>query len=254
MKLSGKKVLITGAAGQLGRQYCRAFAREGADVIAADIQLAACRQVIGELAGESKNHLALACDVSNPASVESAFAAIEKRFGTLDVLINNAGIAVFGSFEDRNFEDFMKVFRINAGGTFLCTKAASKLMRESGVRGVIINIGSIYGMVSSDPRIYTDSPRYNSECYSGSKAAVIQMTKYFAVHLAPYGIRVNCISPGGVFNGQGDDFVKNYGVRSPMGRMAKEDELTATAIFLASDGASYITGQNIAVDGGWTAW
>lgn len=253
MQLQDKIVLITGAAGQLGRQYCRAFASEGAKVIVSDMSKEDCQKIVNEL-GENVSHLAIALDVSDEQSVDSAFLEIKKYFGKLDVLVNNAGVAVFGSFENRTFDDFMKVLRVNAGGTFLCTKAASKLMRESNTKGAIINIGSIYGVVSSDPRIYTDSPRYNSEVYSASKAAIIQMTKYFAVHLAPFKIRVNCISPGGVFNEQSDEFVKNYSNRTPLGRMAKETELAATAVFLASDGASYITGQNILVDGGWTAW
>ena len=127
-------------------------------------------------------------------------------------------------------------------------------MRKQKTSGSIINIGSIYGMVSGDPRIYTDCNRKTAECYGASKAAIIHMTKYFAVHLAEFNIRVNCISPGGVFNNQGEDFVKNYSYRCPMGRMGNETELTGTAIFLASDESSYLTGQNIAVDGGWSCW
>jgi len=254
MSLKDKKVLITGAAGQLGRQYCQAFAKAGAVVIASDIDLEACKEIAGQLQGGTAKHYALACDVADPSSVEAAFSEIKARSGTLDVLINNAGIGVFEPWLERKFEDFMKVFRVNAGGTFLCTKAASLLMRDSKTKGSIINIGSIYGLGSSDPRIYGDTPRMNSECYTGSKAAIIAMTKYFAVHLAPFGIRVNCISPGGVFRQQGSSFVEQYSQRTPMGRMADESELAATAVFLASDGASYITGQNIGVDGGWTAW
>jgi NAD(P)-dependent dehydrogenase (short-subunit alcohol dehydrogenase family) len=127
-------------------------------------------------------------------------------------------------------------------------------MRAQKTEGSIINIGSIHGMVSGDPRIYTDCTRKTAECYGSSKAAIIHISKYFAVHLAEFGIRVNCISPGGVFNNQGKDFVENYNYRTPMGRMANEVELAGAAIFLASAEASYITGQNIAVDGGWTAW
>ena len=127
-------------------------------------------------------------------------------------------------------------------------------MRANKKKGCIINIGSIHGIVSGDPKIYTDCARKTSECYGASKAAIIHMTKYFAVHLAEFGIRVNCISPGGVFNNQGKEFVENYSIRTPMGRMANEDEIAATAIFLASDDSTYITGQNIAVDGGWTSW
>lgn len=246
--------MITGAAGQLGREYCQAFAREGAIVIAADKEFEACKALATALPGGEEKHLALDCDVAEPVSVKNAFSQIKKRYGTVDVLINNAGTAVFEPFEERKFEDFMRVFRVNAGGTFLCIQAASRLMREAKTSGSIINIGSIYGIVSNDPRIYADCARNNSECYSGSKAAIIQMTKYFAVHLAPYGIRVNCISPGGVFNGQGEDFVKLYSERTPMGRMAKRTEMTATAIYLAGEGSSFVTGQNIAVDGGLTAW
>ena len=127
-------------------------------------------------------------------------------------------------------------------------------MRERNINGSIINIGSIYGIVSGDPRIYNKNDRKTAECYGASKAAIIHMTKYFAVHLAEVSIRVNCISPGGVFNNQGEDFVKNYSYRTPMGRMAHDTEIADTAIFLASDESSYITGQNITIDGGWTSW
>ena len=121
-------------------------------------------------------------------------------------------------------------------------------------QGAIINIGSIYGVVSSDPRIYADCARMNSEVYSASKAAVIHMTKYFAVHAAPLGVRVNCVSPGGVFNNQGEGFVQNYAQRTPFNRMAKDQEICGAVIFLASGDADYISGQNIVVDGGFTAW
>ena len=133
-------------------------------------------------------------------------------------------------------------------------KHGSLLMRKEKNSGSIINIGSIYGIVSGDPRIYTDSARNTSEVYGASKAGVIHMTKYFAVHLAPFDIRVNCISPGGVFNNQGEDFVKNYSYKTPLGRMAKDSEITSAALFLASDESSYITGHNLVVDGGFTAW
>ncbi|MDO8505530.1 MAG: SDR family oxidoreductase [bacterium] len=253
MRMEGKTVLITGATGQLGRQYCHAFAREGAQVIVSDLNFESCNRLVKELDG-SREHYGVMLDVADPDSVTTAFFEIEKKSAVLDVLINNAGIAVFEPFEERKFDDFMKVLRVNVGGTFLCIQAASKLMREKTTKGSIINIGSIYGIGSSDPRIYTDCNRKNSECYGASKAAVIYMTKYFAVHLAPYGIRVNAISPGGIYNNQGEDFVKHYSEKTPMGRMGKEGELMGAAIFLASEESSYVTGQNLCVDGGWTAW
>jgi len=253
MRLKGKIALVTGAIGQLGRQFCHALAREGATVWVSDLDINRCKAVVSQLS-ENLSHYPLIMDVADPESVQSAFSEIKKVSGSLDILINNAGIAVFTPFEERTLDAFMNVFKVNAGGTFLCIQAAAKLMRAQKTEGSIINIGSIHGMVSGDPRIYTDCSRKTAECYGASKAAIIHMTQYFAVHLAEFGIRVNCISPGGVFNNQGKDFVENYNYRTPMGRMAKETELAGTAIFLASDEASYVTGQNIAVDGGWTAW
>jgi len=253
MNLSGKTALVTGASGQLGRQFCHDLSREGATVWVSDLNLDKCAAVFDTLP-ESSSHHPLVLNVADSGSVDKAFNQIERVSGTLDILINNAGIAVFEPFEERSLEDFMNVFKVNTGGTFLCIQAASRVMRKQKTQGSIINIGSIHGMVSGDPRIYTDCSRKTSECYGASKAAIIHMTKYFAVHLAEYGIRVNCISPGGVFNHQGEDFVENYCYRTPAGRMAGENEMAGTATFLASDKAQYITGQNIAIDGGWTAW
>ena len=180
----------------------------------------------------NKNHTVLLYDVANPESVQNAFSEIRENTGSPEIIINNAGIAVFEPFEDRSFDDFMNVMKVNAGGTFLCIQAGSKLMRANKTKGSVINIGSIYGIVSGDPKIYTDCARKTAECYGASKAAIIHMTKYFAVHLAGFGIRVNCISLWGVFNNQGKDFVGNYSNRTPMGRMANEEEIAATAIFL----------------------
>ena len=253
MRLSKKIALVTGATGQLGRQFCHALAKEGALVWVSDLEIDQCKKVVSSLL-KNQDHHSLSLDVANPKSVRNAFSEIKNITGSPDIIINNAGIAVFTPFEDRNFDDFMNVMKVNAGGTFLCIQEGSKLMRDNKTKGSVINIGSIHGIVSGDPRIYTDCARKTAECYGASKAAIIHMTKYFAVHLAEFGIRVNCISPGGIFNNQGKDFVKNYNYRTPMGRMANEDEIADTAIFLASDDSAYITGQNIVVDGGWTSW
>ena len=253
MKLSKKIALVTGATGQLGRQFCHALAKAGAIVWVSDLELDQCKKIVSSLNNKQDHHF-IDLDVSNPKSVKNSFLTIQENTGTPDIIINNAGIAIFTPFENRTFDDFMNVMKINAGGTFLCIQEGSRLMREDKKGGSIINIGSIYGIVSSDPRIYNKNDRKTAECYGASKAAIIHMTKYFAVHLAEFDIRVNCISPGGVFNNQGKDFVKNYNSHVPMSRMANEEEIADTAIFLASDESSYITGQNIAVDGGWTSW
>ena len=253
MRFSNKNVLVTGATGQLGRQFCEAFAREGASVWASDIDIDLCGSVLDKLEGPQQHH-PLLLNVADPYSVKSAFEIINEASGCVDIIINNAGIAVFSPFEERTFDEFMEVLKVNTGGTFLCIQEGSRLMREHNISGSIINIGSIYGIVSGDPRIYTDCSRKTPECYGASKAAVIHMTKYFGVHLAEYGIRVNCISPGGIENKQGDDFIKNYSYRTPLNRMADETEISGTAVFLCSEDAKYITGQNMVVDGGWTAW
>jgi NAD(P)-dependent dehydrogenase (short-subunit alcohol dehydrogenase family) len=251
MRLKNKSVLITGSAGQLGMRFAQSFAAEGAKLWLADISTDLLVGIANQIPEKSLLGF-LELDVTNPKSVEEAFSEVSK-YGPLDILVNNAGIGVFTPFWDRDYAEFMHVMSVNAGGTFLCTREALRLMKDQG-HGAIINIGSIYGVVSSDPRIYADCSRLNSEVYSASKAAVIHLTKYFAAHAAPLGIRVNCVSPGGVFNGQGESFVENYSLRTPLNRMAKDVEICGAVIFLSSNESEYITGQNILVDGGFTAW
>lgn len=251
MRLKNKIVMITGAGGQLGTRFAQSFAVEGAKLWLADLSLELLEKTAEQIPPENLIGT-LIMDVTQPKSVENAFAQI-REYGPLDVLVNNAGIGVFTPFWERDYDEFMQVMSVNAGGTFLCTREALRLMKSHG-QGAIINIGSIYGVVSSDPRIYADCARMNSEVYSASKAAVIHMTKYFAVHAAPLGVRVNCVSPGGVFNNQGEGFVQNYAQRTPFNRMAKDQEICGAVIFLASGDADYISGQNIVVDGGFTAW
>ena len=175
MRLKDKNVLITGAAGQLGACFSRSFANEGAKLWLVDISSERLAVVARQIPPESLLGT-LTMDVTQPKSVERAFAKVRDH-GPLDVLVNNAGIGVFSPFWERDYGEFMQVMSVNVGGTFLCTREALRLMKDK-KQGAIINIGSIYGVVSSDPSIYTDSNRMNSEVYSASKAAVIHMTKY----------------------------------------------------------------------------
>jgi NAD(P)-dependent dehydrogenase (short-subunit alcohol dehydrogenase family) len=247
-----KRILITGATGQIGKIFCREFAKLGAIICASDIDDDRCKELAMSL--DSSKHIGVGCDISDDKQVIALFSQIERELNGIDIVINNAGTAVFSSFVERTIDEFMHVMRVNVGGTFLCIQQAAKLMKKNDETGSIINIGSIHGVVSGDPRIYTDCSRNTSECYGASKAAVIHMTKYFAVHLAQDRIRVNAVSPGGIFNEQGNDFVKNYSNRTPLNRMGNPHELLSAVKYFASDESSYTTGQNLVVDGGWTSW
>jgi NAD(P)-dependent dehydrogenase (short-subunit alcohol dehydrogenase family) len=246
-----KVVIVTGGAGQLGSAFCSEFDRLGNTVVMADLNLEMCESRIKELG--LKNAIPLKLDVTDNKNIEEAFAEVVKKFGRIDILINNAGIAVFTPYQTRTFEEFDSVMKVNVYGTFFCAREALKYMEEKET-GCIINIASLYGIVSSDPRIYGDSGRNSSEVYGASKAGVIQMTKYLAVHVKSKNIRINSISPGGIFNNQKEFFVKNYKSKTPMDRMANETEIASAAISVCADSNSYLTGQNIVVDGGFSIW
>ncbi len=248
--LTGRVAVVTGAAGQLGQAFCRALAGAGARVVAADVEVEKARELARSL-GPAGTEAEL--DVTSRASVERFFAHLKATEGRIDILVNNAGIAVFTPFERRTDEEFMNVVNVNMLGVFHCAQAAGRLMADQG-SGAIINLGSIYGVVAADQRIYADSGRNSSEVYAFTKGGVIAFTRYLAAYLAPRGVRVNCLSPGGVFNNQAPVFVENYSRRTPAGRMAEVTDLTGALIFLASDAARYVTGQNLIVDGGFTSW
>jgi NAD(P)-dependent dehydrogenase (short-subunit alcohol dehydrogenase family) len=248
---SGKTVLVTGASGQLGTRIAETFLKAGARVYASDKDINSGKKISDEFIEYIK------MDISDKASVTAVLDAVYSSAGKLDVLINNAGVSVFEPFEERHEESFDHVMDVNLKGTFFCIQAYVKKLRENAQKGNIVNIASLYGIVSPDPRIYTDCARKNSEVYGATKAGIIQMSKYFAVHLAGEGIRVNCVSPGGIFNPdspQGEDFIKNYSHRCPMGRMAEADEMMGALLYLSSDSATYTTGQNVVIDGGTSCW
>lgn len=249
--LQGKVVFITGAAGQLGRALCRAYTAAGAIVVASDIaanlkdKCSDCCSAFFEL------------DIADKDVVTDVFAQSVDMFGGIDILVNNAGVSVFEPFEERTAESFDWVTNVNLKGTFNCIQAFDAISSDTNSQKSIVNIASLYGVVSPDPRIYTDCARKNSEVYGATKAAIIQMTKYFAVHLAAKNIRVNAISPGGIFNPespQGEDFVKNYSYRCPMGKMADVEDMVGGVLYASSAAAKYLTGQNIVIDGGMTCW
>lgn len=243
-------VAVTGATGQLGQGICSAFAEAGATVVGIDARLNPDMQVNGVEYVEA--------DITNRAKIGTVLAGIFDRHGSCDVLVNNAGVSCFEPFETRPESSVDWVMDTNLKGTFFAIQAyVEQFDKRKKQSGAIVNIASMYGMVSPDFRIYAEGDRRNSEIYGATKAGVIQMTRYFGVHLASRGIRVNAVSPGGVFNPrqpQEKEFVEKYVQRCPMGRMAKTEEIAGSVLFLASPAASYITGHNLVVDGGFTCW
>ncbi|PWR04546.1 short-chain dehydrogenase [Meridianimarinicoccus roseus] len=262
LDLSGKTVIVTGGAGILGRNFCRGFADVGATVAVLDRDADMTGAAAEEIGGTS---FGIACDITSPESVREAMESVTGRTGRLDVLVNNAASksrdvrAFFTPFEDYDLDIWRDVMAVNVDGMFLMSQAAGRQFLAQGGGGSVINIASIYGLVGPDPRIYEGSdylggPINTPAVYSASKAAVVGLTKWLATHWGPRGIRANCLVPGGVASGQNGVFQQNYASRTPMERMAEAREIVGPAVFLASDEASYITGQVLAADGGWTAW
>ena len=236
-----KNAIVTGANGKIGRTFVDSLVTNGYFVYALDLNTDGFKI--------SKNVELVKLDITEEESVHDFFSSVDN----LSVLINNAGIGVFTSFEDRTAKEFKKVMEVNLLGSFLMSQAAVKIMKKKG-GGKIVNIASIYGSTSSDERIYGDSGRNNSEVYSATKAGVINMTKYMAAHFGKFNIQTNAISPGGIHNQQSIDFVRNYEYKTPMQRMGAVEDLLSTLHYLISDDTAYTNGQNISVDGGFLAW
>ena len=236
-----KKAIITGANGQLGSAFVEALTGKGYFVYAVDLNI--------EKITISESVQPVKLDITDEMAVHKFFSSVK----SLDVLINNAGIGVFTPFEDRTAAEFKQVMEVNLLGAFLMSQSSVKIMKNSN-DGKIVNIASIYGSTSSDERIYGDSGRRNSEVYSATKAGLINMTQYMATHFGKYNIQTNSISPGGIYNQQSEDFVKNYEYKTPMGRMGKTQDLLSALFYLVSEDTQYTNGQDIAVDGGFLAW
>jgi NAD(P)-dependent dehydrogenase (short-subunit alcohol dehydrogenase family) len=265
-RLDGQVAVVTGALGKLGPVWTEALLGAGARVMGLDRPGLEPTGVFGELSrrfGERRLRLVHA-DVTDKSSLETACAECARDFGTPTVLINNAGIDQppgknGGGYlmEDIPIAVNRAVFEVNTLGLFQVAQVIGKAMIKAG-RGSIINIGSLYASVSPDSRFYdhidSDPPFLKPPAYGASKAAVVNLTRYLATHWAPHGVRVNTLSPGGVLGGQDDDFKRKFCARVPMGRMATTQDLVGPLLFLASDAASYVTGFELVVDGGFTAW
>jgi len=265
--LKGSTVLVTGGGGLLGRQFALALAQAGADVMLADLAYEAAADQAEVIRAEGLSAEALAVDVVDPDSTRAMVDQTLARFGRLDVLINSAALdpkfdpqhqseQIANAFETYSLEAWRKALDVNLTGMFLASQAAVQPMLAQG-QGVIINICSTYGLNGPDQRIYIrpDGTRsYKPVYYSVTKAGVLGFTRYLAAYYAGKNIRVNALTPGGVYNQHDEVFVKAYSAKTILGRMANLDEMSAAMLFLASDASSYMTGSNLIVDGGWTAW
>lgn len=265
--LSDRVVLITGGAGLLGEAYAWALGEAGAHAIIADLDVDRSASLALDITeGTDCRSLGLRVDVTEPASVERMVRLTLENFGHLDGLVNNAAIDPkfdadsagqhTNRFEDFPLEAWQQALDVNLTGMFLCAQAVAPVMREQG-HGVIINVASTYGLVGPDQRLYQregQPPSYKPVTYSVSKAGVIGLTNYLATYFAGSGIRVNTLTPGGVFAGHDEEFVDRYSDRTVLGRMAEREEIASALLYLLSDASSYMTGSNLVVDGGWTAW
>lgn len=264
--LTGRVAVVTGGAGLLGRQFCRTLAEAGASVLVVDINNDVAQKVSREIIDLGLKAVAQGTDVGDLGSAEEMVQAAINGFGKLDILVNSAaldpkfdqtGTGKHGSaFEDYPLAAWDAALRVNLTGAFLCSQAAVKPMLAQG-GGVIINICSTYGLGGPDQRIYAKSgmpAQYKPVDYSVTKAGILGLTKYLATYYGGKNIRVNALSPGGVYNQHDDEFVKAYSARTVLGRMARPDEINGALLFLASNASSYMTGANLVVDGGWTAW
>ncbi|MEX0612038.1 MAG: SDR family oxidoreductase [Pirellulales bacterium] len=255
--LSGKVAWVLGGAGLLGTEVCRALAEHGARVIVSDLCEDRAAALVAELRGSDLAADARKVDIGNEAQVIDATADIHAKYGRLDVMVNMTYFYTKKPWDELTAADFNAGMRVSLTGAFVATREAGKVMRrQSG--GSIVHFSSMYGVVSPDPRMYPATQAVNPIDYGMAKAGILQMVRYQAVQLASSGVRVNAVVPGPFpipsTQGQDTEFIKRLQAKVPMGRVGNPKEIAGAVVFLASDAASYVTGAQITVDGGWTAW
>lgn len=263
--VEGRVVIVTGGMGQLGRRFSLTLRDRGARVVVLDLTTPPDR-IEAQYGSDCDSLLFVEADVTDSRSLAAALAAVEERWEAPHGLVNNAAIDAppnappeeNGPFESYPESSWDRVMSVNTKGVFLCARTFGATMARKG-RGSIVNISSIYGLVSPDQRIYeyrrqTGDAFFKPIAYSASKATLLNMTRYLATYWAARGVRVNTLTLAGVFNGQDPRFLAPYCERVPLGRMARDDEYNAAVVFLLSEASSYMTGSNMIIDGGWTAW
>lgn len=261
MALAGRVALVTGGAGHIGRAVAAGLAELGAAVALTDRDGAPCETAAREL---TKRHpgartLALAADLADETAVKALPGKVAAELGGLDIVVNSAafvgdskltGWAV--PFEEQSPATWRAALEVNLTAVFVLVQAAKPWLEKSG-RGSVVNIASIYGMVGPDLGLYEGTRMGNPAAYGAAKGGLLQLTRWLACVMAPK-VRVNAVTPGGVLRGQSEAFVGRYEARTPLGRMGTEEDMKGAVAYLAGDLSAYVTGQNIVVDGGWTAW
>lgn len=255
--LENKTIVVTGACGLLGKEICRALADLQARVVLADINMEAARQFQVELQSTYGGPvLALPLDIRSEDSVKQLLYSLQQQSLEVDGLVNNAypRNATYGTaFENIPLESWRENVDMHLNGYFNMSQQTARVMMKQN-HGCIINMASIYGLLGPDFRVYEGTSMTMPAEYSAIKGGVINLTRYMATYLAPFNIRVNSLSAGGIFDGQAQSFVERYCQKTPMGRMGIPEDIAAGVLFLISDLSGYITGQNLVIDGGWSAW
>jgi NAD(P)-dependent dehydrogenase (short-subunit alcohol dehydrogenase family) len=261
-RLDGRVVFLTGASGHLGRPMAWALAGAGAHVVLNGRRQNALDELASGLT-DAGCKVSIACfDITDESAAKTHIAEIAKYHGRLDILVNNASSGGSGALDSATSEDFHQVYRVNVTAAFQLIQFSLPLLKESGKQlpggAAVVNIASMYGSVSPDPSVYGSSGANSPPCYGPAKAALIQLTRYAACHLASDRVRVNCISPGPFpaarFLERDPEFGNRLSAKLPMRRLGNPNEIQGPLLFLASDASSFVTGANLAVDGGWTAW
>jgi len=260
-RLNGRVCLLTGATGHLGPFMAEALASAGAHVVLNARNRDKVEELVSRLQTKNWQASSAAFDITDEAALHTCIQAIEQEHGRLDVIVHNATAGRPGTFAEIGSADFEEVYRVNVVAGFQLLKAALPLLRKSAqltAGSSVVNISSMYGSVSPDPSIYGNSGANNPPSYGPAKAGMMQLTRYAACHLAGERIRVNCLSPGPFpalkYLDQDPEFAARLQEKVPMRRTGEPCELQGPLLFLASDASSFVTGINLPVDGGWTAW
>jgi NAD(P)-dependent dehydrogenase (short-subunit alcohol dehydrogenase family) len=254
LSLKGKTALITGATGYLGSAMAQALAQAGARVIVSSRRLSDAQRAAEQLPSVESRHCAVQMDHMDERSIEQGFEAALNQAGTIDILINNGHEPLASDWRSVTAEQFTRQLS-NLTGYFLLSRLLRDQIAARGASGSIILIGSMYGVVGSYPEVYQEISAASPVAYHALKGGIVHLTRHLAVYWAKDGVRVNCLSPGPFPQPKvSAELVERLEKKSPMGRMGKPDELKGAVVFLASDASSYMTGQNLIIDGGWTAW